>query len=912
MLPFKMTLKITNLVFLSLFLLYFNPKVKGQATTSDSKIPIGVVFDQNTIEIQNAFKFAMIQHSNANKTRLDFQLYVDIINTADAFKLSRLICNQFARGVVAMMGAVTPDSFDTLHSYTNTFQMPFVTPWFPEKVIPPSSGFVDYAVSLRPDYHRAVIDTVTYYGWKNVIYIYDSHDGLLRLQQLYQSLQPGNATFRISNVKRVTNASDVVEFLRAIERLDRWSNKYVVLDSTTQLAKDALILHVRDVHLGRRNYHYFLSGLVMDDRWEKEVTEFGAVNITGFRLLDFSRKIVREFIDVSKVDAVSSQAALMYDAVQVLVDAIIRLMRKKPDILRSTLRRNANLNSSKILDCNPKGKVVSPYEHGDKISRMIKKTEIVGLSGNIRFNELGHRKNFSLQVMELTVEGDMVKIATWYDDKGLIPVGSKYSKSQSNVAEPYNRNKTYIVSTIEEPPYVMRQGAESGTNDPFTGFCVDLTEILAQKLEIKYDLRLVKDGKYGRENPKIVGGWDGMIGEILRKEADIVIAPLTVTMERESVVDFSKPFLSFDVKPTAKPAKLSTSIFSFLHPLSKEIWLCILFAIFAVSVILFIVSRFSPYEWKLVSYSDSQTTDQDVATSKTTVINEFSFWNSVWFSVGSFMQQGSDLSPRSPSGRIVGTVWWFFTFVVISSYTANLASYLTLARITEPTQSYEKIATCPEDTPEVHKAVAVQEEAVDEHGWLAYLLDRSSAVVGVGSSSELAGKPCEMHVSIATTGVKDFAIALPKGSQMRDGVNLALQEMKKDGELQALIRKWFTKTECSMTDPSIHGNELTLSQVAGIFYMLMVGLMLALFVALVEFCQNGKAEAARNNVPLGAALRAKTRLGSRVKRKNGSQRTPQRDQDRLGWNGGAFGQYYTPANQIGQEETALHASFTQV
>lgn len=33
-----------------------------------------------------------------------------------------------------MMGAVSPDSFDTLHSYSNTFQMPFVTPWFPEKV----------------------------------------------------------------------------------------------------------------------------------------------------------------------------------------------------------------------------------------------------------------------------------------------------------------------------------------------------------------------------------------------------------------------------------------------------------------------------------------------------------------------------------------------------------------------------------------------------------------------------------------------------------------------------------------------------------------------------------------------------------------------------------------------------------
>lgn len=48
------------------------------------------MFDQNTEEIQNAFKFAMMQHSAPNRTRLDFQLYVDVINTADAFKLSRL------------------------------------------------------------------------------------------------------------------------------------------------------------------------------------------------------------------------------------------------------------------------------------------------------------------------------------------------------------------------------------------------------------------------------------------------------------------------------------------------------------------------------------------------------------------------------------------------------------------------------------------------------------------------------------------------------------------------------------------------------------------------------------------------------------------------------------------------------
>lgn len=37
-------------------------------------------------------------------------------------------------------------------------------------------------------------------------------------------------------------------------------------------------------------------------------------------------------------------------------------------------------------------------------------TEIDGLTGVVRFNEEGHRKNFTLQVMELTVDGEMIKV----------------------------------------------------------------------------------------------------------------------------------------------------------------------------------------------------------------------------------------------------------------------------------------------------------------------------------------------------------------------------------------------------------------------------------------------------------------------------------------------------------------------
>ena len=44
------------------------------------------------------------------------------------------------------------------------------------------------------------------------------------------------------------------------------------------------------------------------------------------------------------------------------------------------------------------------------------------------------------------------------------------------------------------------------------------------------------------------------------------------------------------------------------------------------------------------------------------------------------------------SGRIVGGVWWFFTLIIVSSYTANLAAYLTVERMSSPIKSFEDLA----------------------------------------------------------------------------------------------------------------------------------------------------------------------------------------------------------------------------
>ena len=86
--------------------------------------------------------------------------------------------------------------------------------------------------------------------------------GLLRLQQIYQSLQVGNEAFQITNVRKIVSLPEAIKFLHVIESHARWDPKFIVLDCSTDLAKKIIVNHVRDISLGKRTYHYLLSGLV--------------------------------------------------------------------------------------------------------------------------------------------------------------------------------------------------------------------------------------------------------------------------------------------------------------------------------------------------------------------------------------------------------------------------------------------------------------------------------------------------------------------------------------------------------------------------------------------------------------------------------------------------------------------------
>ena len=111
-------------------------------------------------------------------------------------------------------------------------------------------------------------------------------------------------------------------------------------------------------------------------------------------------------------------------------------------------------------------------------------------------------------------------------------------------------------------------------------------------------------------------------------------------------MDFTKPFMDLGISiMIKKPIKKLPGVFSFMDPLSKEVWMCMTFAYVGVSIVLFVVSRFGAAEWSLEE-THSAPMAASVDPSKHLLTNHFSVKNSLWFALGAFMQQGSDISPR--------------------------------------------------------------------------------------------------------------------------------------------------------------------------------------------------------------------------------------------------------------------------
>uniref|UniRef100_A0A672IIJ3 Glutamate receptor n=1 Tax=Salarias fasciatus TaxID=181472 RepID=A0A672IIJ3_SALFA len=817
----------------------------------------GGLFPRGADQEYSAFRVGMVQFGMA-----DFRLtpHIDNLEVANSFAVTNCFCSQFSRGVYAIFGFYDKKSVNTITSFCETLHVSFITPSFP------ADGLNQFVLQMRPDIKGPLVSLVEYYKWEKFAYLYDSDRG-----------HPWTLQQRRSGVVTAINVGNLKDerkdeaYRSLFQDLELRGERRIILDCEQDKVKDIM---EQVITIGRhvKGYHYIIANLGFVDGDLSKI-QYGGANVSGFQIVDFDDPVVAKFDqrwealeekEYPGADArIRYTSALTYDAVHVMTDAFRFLHKQRIDMSR---RGNSG-------DClaNP----AVPWAQGVEIERALKQVRVDGLTGNIQFDQYGKRINYSVTVMELKNNGP-VKIGYWNEVDKMVVTKSDLYPNDSMAME----NKTVIVTTILEAPYVMqKKNAEQFVgNDRYEGYCVDLAAEIAKHCGIRYQLKIVGDGKYGARDAE-TKIWNGMVGELVYGKADIAVAPLTITLVREEVIDFSKPFMSLGISiMIKKPQKSKPGVFSFLDPLAYEIWMCIVFAYIGVSVVLFLVSRFSPYEWTLEEPEDGAL---PLTTEST---NEFGIFNSLWFSLGAFMRQGCDISPRSLSGRIVGGVWWFFTLIIISSYTANLAAFLTVERMVSPIESAEDLAKQTEiaygtlDSGSTKEFFRRSKIALFDKMWQymksaepsVFVKKTSEGVLRVRKSKGKYAyllestmneyieqrKPCDTMKVGGNLDSKGYGIATPKGSPLRNAVNLAVLKLNEQGLLDKLKNKWwYDKGECGSgggeskdSASKEKTSALSLSNVAGVFYILVGGLGLAMMVALVEFCYKSRAEAKKMKV----------------------------------------------------------------
>ncbi|PNF31224.1 Glutamate receptor ionotropic, kainate 2, partial [Cryptotermes secundus] len=795
--------------------------------------------DQKDSSAELAFKYAVYRINKDRHILPRTTLVYDIqhVPRDDSFHASKKACQLVNFGVQAVFGPSDPLLGAHIHSICDALDIPHL-----EARLDLDADYKEFSINLHPAQpllNSAFQDVMAFLNWTKVAIVYEEDYGLIKLRELVRA--PGNRDVEVH-----LRQADPDSYRAVLKEIKSKDIHNMVVD-TNPYHMHLFLRGILQLQMNDYKYHYLFTTFDIET-FDLEDFKYNFVNMTAFRVVDAENVGVREILKdmerfqpvghsiLNKSLIIQAEPALMFDSVHVFAVGLQMLEQ-------SHTLRLSNVSCEEEL----------PWDGGLSLINYINSVEMRGLTGPIEFKE-GRRIQFKLDLLKLKQHA-LVKVGEWSPGAGVNVT------DRSAFFDPGTMNVTLVVITIPETPYVMHraQGNLTG-NARYEGFCIDLLKEIAAMVGFEYHIELVPDGKYGVYDLES-GEWNGIVRQLMDKKADLAVGSMTINYARESVIDFTKPFMNLGISILFKvPTSQPTRLFSFMNPLAVDIWLYVLAAYVLVSITMFVVARFSPYEWHNPHPCD---VDNHL------VENQFSLANSFWFTIGTLMQQGSDLNPKATSTRIVGGIWWFFTLIIISSYTANLAAFLTVERMITPIENAEDLAGQTEisyGTLESGSTMTFfRDSMIETYKKMWRFMENKKPSVFVPTYEEgiqrvlegnyaflmestmldyIVQRDCNLTQIGGLLDSKGYGIATPMGSPWRDKISLAILELQERGEIQMLYDKWWKNPgdTCTRNEKGKESkaNALGVDNIGGVFVVLLCGLAVAVIVAIFEFCYNSK------------------------------------------------------------------------
>jgi ABC-type amino acid transport substrate-binding protein len=317
------------------------------------------------------------------------------------------------------------------------------------------------------------------------------------------------------------------------------------------------------------------------------------------------------------------------------------------------------------------------------------------------------------------------------------------------------------------------------------GFAAELWDRVARELKLDYEYSTVETAKQ-------------MVESVQAKSADVAVGALSITAEREKVIDFSQPFYEsgLQIVVTRQGGGFGDIIGSIFQNLFT--WQLAV-GIVVTLLVMFLISH-------LVWMYEHPVNEEMWPRSYLAGMGE-----SFWWTLSIFLVGGADnKGPVGMGGRIVATIWMLASVVAVSLLTALLSAVLTVNSLSGDIKD-------PSDLP--GKTVATLKGTTSET-WLSKLgaaggqqvtietypdVPACLGALKIGKVKAVVYDAPVLKYYVMKNGGDDFTLVkgifernnygfgLQQDSPLREPINQVLLNFNENGVTEDLRARWFGK-----------------------------------------------------------------------------------------------------------------------
>lgn len=487
---------------------------------------------------------------------------------------------------------------------------------------------------------------------------------------------------------------------------------------------------------------------------------------------------------------VNSYALFAFDATWSLILSLQEMCSTATDLSSPCIALN---NASYCFDRR--------YLHSRALLDTLNNITFLGVSGPVQFSaEVSDRINgtyYYAQNAQRSANGvnftPVLKYSTaegWriYGDVTVIVWPGNSLKPPTD--RPVLEGVTLRIAVIQAIPFTMLTYVtnEFGQNTTkFIGYIPDLIDLLQYNMKFNPDVILAPSNKT----------YNQIIQDLANGVYDVIMGDVTITATRRKLVSFSNSIFDNSLRIIMRKSRdESVDLLSYLKTFSTGLWLMLLATGIVAAGLMCILER-----------------QENEALQNRSMMSLMTM--GMWYSLGVIVGYGVDFHVRTAAGRVLTVGLYIISLVFVATYTANLASYLTLTKTKNIISGIEDVKSgkIPFNRIGVRLGTSIE-------GF--YLREISN---GVKNYYPLSSRPQQyqslldglIDVSFMDIGVAEYAtnniycnltliggdfdksafgIVIPKDWIYAQDLDVNILALRETGRLDTLRIKWFQAKTC--------------------------------------------------------------------------------------------------------------------